>query len=83
MRSGYRSDYQRLGVRSTIHMEHLSRDLTCLCQVEDGVNNVLYFQDFAQGLQDPKRVLGIILVQWRITTPGATALKRIPALATG
>ena len=33
-------------VSTTIHVEYLSGYLTCLCQVENSVDNVFYARDF-------------------------------------
>src|SRR2546426_7338252 len=51
------------GVRTTIHVEHLSGHLTCFCQVENSIDNVFYGGDFPHRLQGLKKVLGIILAE--------------------
>lgn len=49
-------------VSTTIHVSYLSSHSTCLCQVENGVDDVFYVRDFPHGLQRLKELIGIILV---------------------
>jgi hypothetical protein len=51
------------GVRAAIHVEYLSGYLSCPCQAENSVDNVLYTDNFPHWLQCLQMVLGIILVQ--------------------
>lgn len=44
-------------------MEHLSGYLTCVRQVQNGVDNVFYLHNFPHRLERPKNILGVILVQ--------------------
>jgi len=57
-------------VSTTIHVENLSRHLGCVRQVENRVDDVLYYDDFAHGLEGPKMLLWIILVQWCVHDAG-------------
>jgi hypothetical protein len=53
--------------------------MACLCQVKNGIDNILYRRLFHTWLQ--RRGVGIIAVHWSIHFAGATTLKRMPSLA--
>jgi hypothetical protein len=53
-------------VNTAVHVEDLSCYLTCLCQIEDRVHNVLYVSNLPHWLQLLKEFLGIIRVHRRI-----------------
>ena len=48
---------------ATIHVENFAGYLTGLCQIENRVDNVFYFNDFPHGLERLEEVFGIIPVQ--------------------
>ena len=56
---------------AAIHVEYLSGYLSCVCQVENSLDNVLYLHDFPHRLKCLKKVLGIILVQWCVDGAGS------------
>jgi hypothetical protein len=41
-----------------------------LCHEKDSADNVFYLHDFPHGLEFLQRILGIILVQWRVDDTG-------------
>jgi hypothetical protein len=73
-----RRDERRLptaSVSTAIHVENFSGYLTCLCQVENSVDNVFYVDDFPHWLECPQRVLGIILVQGCVHDAGGDGVE--------
>ena len=54
-------------------MEYLSAHMTCLCQVKNGIDNILYRRLFHSRLQ--RRVVGIIAVHWCIHNAGGHGIK--------
>ena len=56
-----------------IHVEYLSAHMTCLCQVKNGIDNILHRRLFHSRLQ--RRVVGIIAVHWCIHNAGGYGIK--------
>src|SRR5208282_2683065 len=62
---------------SAIHVENLSVYMTCLYQVKNGIDNILYRRLFHSRLRCrlQRRVTGIIAVHWRIHNAGGHGIK--------
>src|SRR6266487_933542 len=58
------------GVCTTIHVEHVSGYLICLCQVKNSVDDIFYIRDSPHGLQRLEKLLGITLMQRRVHDAG-------------
>ena len=54
-------------------MEYLSAHMTCLCQVQNGIDNILYRRLSHSGLQ--RRIIGIILVHCCIHNAGGHGIE--------
>ena len=52
------------GVSSAIDMQHLTRYLLRLCQVENSMDDVLYGHHFSHRLQSLREFLGVMVVHW-------------------
>ena len=63
---------------SAFDVEDLSGYLTCLCQVENSIDNVFYGHDSSHWLQSLKKVLGIVLVHWCVHNAGSYGVEADP-----
>lgn len=67
-------------MNATVHVKHLSGYLTGLYQIENRVDKVSYLRNFPHGLPGLNRILGSVLVQWRIPDAGGYGVEADPRL---
>src|ERR1700722_8677054 len=68
-------------VRAAVDVQNLARDLPRVSQIQNGVDDVAYLSDASHRLQRTEISLPFCSCSGVSTTPGATALKRIPCFA--
>src|SRR5438874_13699023 len=50
------------GMRSAVDVEHLSADLACVREVQDGVGDIIHVRELSHRLQRPEKIFRIVLV---------------------